>query len=167
MPDSRARGFSILELLLTLAIVLCLAAFLAPSVRPATDKLKQVKALTECRRLGDAMFAWSVVQGGVPTPTIENGTIAMAAYNEIKPGFLAELLIPNYVTRVPKLDPWGRPYRYYLDFDDPAGPDAVACWSGGSDGGEPESYYEIGSFSPADKAADILWADGEFLRWPE
>ncbi len=161
------EGFSLFELLIVLCIILCLAALLMPTARPALDRLKQVKALAECRRVGDAMLAWTILHGGSPTPSIENDEISTLPYTPIDVRDLRDLLVPEYLSRIPENDPWGNPYFFALDTDDPLGPDVAFCWSGGSDGGFPEARYSIGPVPAAELSSDILWADGEFLHWPE
>lgn len=63
-------------------------------------------------------------------------------------------------------DGWGRALEVRL-FDGDRSRDVLSIRSCGSDGRCDGDRYAIGAFDSADSAADIVWADGYFVRWPQ
>lgn len=171
------QGFTLLELLVVMCILICLFTLLAPNVSLLLAKKKTLKAINDCKRVGDAMSQWTIVNGGTLTSTITpggpgpggNGSISTNNYNPITVNDLRTLLIPDHISRVPQRDPWGNDYFYFLDTTNPAGPDNVLCVSLGRDGqlqASPQPDYEIGGFPLTNFDEDVVYADGNFIRWP-
>jgi len=164
---SSQPGFTLFELVIVLFIILCLMALLVPHVGIVVSKARTVRAISDCKRVGDAMLTWVIVHGGAPTPTVVGDAVDVGRYTPIDVDTLRSLLVPDYLVRVPDLDPWGHPYQYFLDERDPTGSDVALCASGGSDGSLVSGAYTIGATDPADSTEDIVWADGNFIRWPQ
>ena len=81
------QGFTIVELLVTVAIILTIAAIAVPKYLSAIDEAKIAKAVGDLRTIGTAVVGYEVVNRQYPT------TLADAGYGET-------------------LDPWGQPYQY-------------------------------------------------------
>lgn len=164
------QGFTLFELLVVLCIVMCLFALLAPNVGLVLGKKKVTKAMNDCRRVGDAMASWIVLHGGAPQSTVTGlpatPTIDTVNFTPITHADLQALLVPAYLPYVPQFDGWGHPYDYFLDQANPSSPDAVLCRSSGRDGISSASSYLIGTFDVTLFNEDIVWADGNFVRWP-
>lgn len=78
---------------------------------------------------------------------------------------LRELLPAEEVDGLAWEDGWGRPFE--LRFSGwVLAPQVMAIRSGGRDGEAEGTMYRIGAVPP-DPDADLVWADGFFLRWPE
>lgn len=78
---------------------------------------------------------------------------------------VAALLVPKYLTNLPRTDGWGNPLeiRVYRG-ERTAG--VLAVRSAGADGLLQASCCEVGPFDSSDAAADLVWVDGVFVRWP-
>jgi hypothetical protein len=75
---------------------------------------------------------------------------------------------PTYIRTLPKVDPWGNPYRYWSDTTHYAlvsyGPDGIpdfpyATW------GRPE-FDAIHTGLTTRLGADLVFANGQFVQWP-
>lgn len=161
------RGFTLVELLVVACIVICLMTLVVPGVRIALGKSRVVRAMNDCKRVGDAMASWAILHGAAPSPTVADNAIDLSNYTPIHTHHLRKLLVPDFLLRVPERDPWGNPYLYFLDEEDPHGPDVALCASGGEDGNVEGGSYTIGPIPPTDFTQDLIWADGDFIRWPE
>jgi general secretion pathway protein G len=168
---SGQEGFTLLELLVVLCILICLIALLVPNLGLLLGKGKEVKAMNDCKRVGEAMATWAILNGSTLTPGYVGGlppAIDVSQYDPIPFNTLQSLLIPTFISRVPELDPWGNPYQYFLDQGNPAGPAVALCASTGQDG-QPNPIsgtYTVTDFPVTDFNQEIIWADGNFVRWP-
>jgi general secretion pathway protein G len=89
-PAGRASGFTMVEMAITVAIILTIAAIAIPSYLAAVEQAKVAKAVGDIRTIGNAVLGYEAVNQQLPT------TLAQAGYGA-------------------NLDPWGQPYQY-LDF---------------------------------------------------
>jgi general secretion pathway protein G len=99
------RGFTLVELLVVMAIIALLAALVAPKVFPKLGKGKTAAAQAQIELLGQALDHYRLDTGHYPTT--EQGLQALLT----NPGddkwqgpYLSKNLIP--------VDPWRRPYNY-------------------------------------------------------
>lgn len=66
---------------------------------------------------------------------------------------------------VPQVDGWGHPIEFYFQgLHVP--PPRIVIRSPGCDGRFEGETYETGPFAATDYRQDIVWAEGEFVRWP-
>ena len=165
---NRQKGFTLIELLIVVAIIGIIAALLIPNFLDALQKAKQKRTVADMRNTGTAMFSWLTDQVGAASAGAA-GTVVMDNYASIGVDFLNGTagLVPQYMQDVPALDGWKNGYTYYLNTGEPLAQQVMAIWSGGRDGGEPETEYSVTSFEPTDYDQDIVWADGFFVRWPQ
>ncbi len=173
LPGVRAseRGFTLIELLIVIAILGLLASMLIPNLLDAMQKAKQKKTVADMRIMGTAMFAWLTDQVGAAAAGADavDNTVEMANYQgSLKSdGDLRDLLMPQYVQEIPRLDGWKYPYEYYLNQAEPLAREVMMIRSRGLDNTADGNQYAAASFEPTDYAQDIVWADGFFVRWPE
>ncbi len=80
---------------------------------------------------------------------------------------LAKILVPKYIRSIPEKNPWGHPYEYQLNTQDPNAPHVMALRSAGSDGAFSGDRYDVDSFPSGETKQDLAWMNGFFLRWPE
>ena len=142
---SASGGFTLVEIVIAVAILLTIAAIAIPNFLAAMDRAKDAKAIADIRTIGDAVLGYQAVNGQCPD------TLAQAGYGS-------------------NLDPWGNPYQY-LNFDNAKGKGAMRkdrflvpintyfdLYSMGKDG---ESVSPLTASKSRD---DVIWAnDGNFI----
>jgi hypothetical protein len=132
------------------------------------DQRAQKQTVADIRNTGTAMFSWltdevaagAAGQGQAPE-------IDLAAYPRISHAELTELLVPQYIVRVPEKDDWGHPYEYFLNAENVLAKEVMSIRSPGRDGQIDAELYTVTNFDPSDYDRDIVWSDGFFVRWPQ
>jgi len=128
------------------------------------DARKQGVVLLEQRLLGEAIETFALDRGVYPSSDGQ-----FVDLSEIAPN-----LVPEYLPRLPRVDPWGAPYRYWSDgkryvvisFGTDSEPDVeppVSITPGDSD---EEIRSALCRGETQDAAADIVWLDGNHCQWP-
>ncbi len=102
----RQRGFTLIELMVVLAIIGVLAALIVPNVIGRADDARVTAARTDVGNLTQALKLYKLDNLRYPTP--EQGLQALVARPTSEP------VPPNWKAYLDKLpnDPWGRPYQY-------------------------------------------------------
>jgi general secretion pathway protein G len=104
----RIGGFTLLELLVVVAIIGLLAAYVGPKYFSQIGKSEQTVAKSQIEGFSRALGTYRIDVGAYPTT--EEGLAALVA----KPGDSDKAAKWNgpYLEKTPPLDPWGRPYIY-------------------------------------------------------
>lgn len=84
---SRCAGFTVLELIIVVTIMLVIAALAVPSMQSAIASARTARAVSDVRTLGNAALGWYLQYGAAPDTLSD---IGYGAQN----------------------DPWGTPYQY-------------------------------------------------------
>lgn len=168
------RGFSLIELLIVIAIIGLIAAILIPNFLDALQKAKQKRTLGAIRDAGTAWFAWLSDQHGAAAAA--GGDASYTLPDSDYPYEQAQDdLVPQYIQTLAEHDGWGWPLVYCRAPDDEIGAasSAMAIISPGRDGqagpvvnagcGE---VIESGPFESRSYDLDIVWGDGLFIRFP-
>jgi general secretion pathway protein G len=142
---SRQRGFTLVELLITMAIILTLAAIATVNTAAAIYQARVARAVGDIHAIGESIFEYELLNNQFPT------TLADVGYGA-------------------NLDPWGNPYQY-LNFADTKGKGQMRkdrflvpintyfdLYSMGKDG---QSVSPLTAKASQD---DIIWAnDGAYI----
>ena len=100
------QGYTLLELLVVLAILGLLVGFVAPQVMSLLGSSKQKVTEQSVTRLGAILDMYRLDIGGFPTT--EQGLIALVR----PPAGVARWAGPYLKGDDAPLDPWGRPFQY-------------------------------------------------------
>jgi len=134
----RDEGFSLIELLIVVAIIGIIAAIAVPQLMNAMDRGRQRRSMADMRNIATANG----------TMRVDTGTYAanLAA------------LVPTYMQVTPANDGWGNPFVYST------GADTYTITSQGSDGAAGPAPPATWINDPYDP--DIVLTDGQFTQAP-
>ncbi len=136
--NRRARGFTLIELMVVLAIIGVLAALIVPNVIGRADDARVTAARTDVGNLMQTLKLYKL--DNLRYPTSEQGLQALVARPTSEP------VPPNWKAYLDKLpnDPWGRPYQY-MNPGLKGEVDVLSCGADGKSGGEGHNA-DIGSW---------------------
>ncbi|WP_431260537.1 type II secretion system major pseudopilin GspG [Roseateles chitinivorans] len=134
----RARGFTLIELIVAITIVAVMGAVVVPAVMNHVSEARRTAARSDVNTLMQALKLYKMDNGRYPSG--EQGLGALVAKPTSGPA------APNwkvYIEKLPK-DPWGNPYQY----DNPGLKGEIDIYSLGGDGkpGGEGSDADIGSW---------------------
>jgi general secretion pathway protein G len=143
MSRHDSRGFSLLELLITLVVIGIIAAMTIPNLLAAIDKGKQKRTMADMRSIGTAVEAYSVDNGRYPVAS-DASTLALA-------------ISSNFVKVMPERDGWDHSYVVNSETT------AYTVFSSGKDGAP--SGCVIGT-QTTQFNQDICFSHGQFIQYP-
>jgi general secretion pathway protein G len=123
------RGFTLVEIIVVMVMIVLLASLVAPKVFPKLGKGKQSAAKAQIELLGQALDQFKMDSGRYPTA--EEGLQALVRNPGIAKweGSYLKKSIPN--------DPWDRAYQYKVPGEH-GDYDLLSCGRDGAPGGEGE-----------------------------
>ena len=144
------KGFTLVELLIVLAILVMLAAFAVPKLFDVLKNAKVNTAKTQVKTFTDTLDIYATNAGG-EYPTTEDGLNALVQQPEDfpEPGTWSQLM-PS----IP-VDPWNSPYQYELD--ESTGSPHV--WSYGPDK-QDGTEDDVKSWKDEEEGGDDVMNDG-------
>ena len=128
-------GFTLIEILVVIAVISLLAALVAPNVFRHVGTAKDAAAKSQVEMLGAALDAYRLDNGRYPTT--EQGLVALMEAPTSDP-------VPNnwkgpYLRKAVPNDPWGNAYNYLCPGNNsPQGYDLLSYGADGKEGGEGE-----------------------------
>ena len=149
----RQAGFTLMELLIVVAIIGIIAALAIPNLLNAIDKAKQKSTMANMKTLAGGLEQYMVDANFYPIST------SMAAVAVLDPRNMG--IEPGIITKAPRTDGWGGPFFY------------------GSDAAGVGSDYTITSYGKDKKMSsnsagptndfdcDIIYQNGAFTAYPE
>jgi general secretion pathway protein G len=157
MRSPKRGGFTLVELLVTVAIIAIVASIALISYLSAITRARQKRTMTDMRQIAQAWEARAA--------DTRSYVVAGAGYTYPATPYtfstLRGVLEPTYIRGLPQFDGWGRPFQFAVDPD----PEAriYAIRSAGRDGVW-ESEYAPGITEDPD--CDIVYANGAFVTYP-
>ncbi len=170
---SRQEGFSIVELLLVVLIIMLIGSIMIPNLIDAIHKAKQRRTMAELRLVGNSWMSWLTDQAGTASAGAQqfyrvDGFRALT-YEEVY-----EYLHPSdtffYMQSVPSRDAWGSQLTFYLNSDPFSDRQILLCAAARDDEWDactPGEDIPAGPFISSNFDEDIVWADGYMVRWPD
>lgn len=154
---NRSRGFTLVEMLVVLAILVLLVSMVAPRVLKSQKKADRQTAETQIGAFKKCLKFYALDMKDFPTT--EDGLTALLSVPDGEEGgeTSSSKWDGPYIDRdeVP-LDPWGNEYQYEFPATRGSGPDPD-IWSYGPDG-EDDTEDDIRSWSGSGEGGE----DGEF-----
>ena len=161
----RSRGFTLIELIVVVAIIGIIAAILIPAMLDSIQRAKQKRTVADVRSIGLAWFGWLTDHAGAPTAGRAGSTFDFGMLTQISFDDLIEDLVPIYINEIPGRDGWGHPLEFgraeRLDVLLPIG-----IRSPGRHGSFDGDTYDNAPFLVTDYDRDIVWLGGYFFTWP-
>ncbi len=127
------RGFTLIEILVVIAVIAMLAALVAPNVFQHVGTAKDATARSQIELLGAALDAYRLDNGRYPTT--DQGLDALQVQPTAVP-------VPGnwrgpYLRKAVPVDPWGFPFIYLSPGEvNPRGYDLMSLGADGEPGGE-------------------------------
>jgi type II secretion system protein G len=163
----RQKGFTLIEVLIVVAVIGIIVAMLIPNLLDALQKAKQKQTMGDIHTTGLAMFSWMTDQSAAAAAGGAFTEIDLSSYGSLlSVNQLSTVLVPQYIQAIPTLDGWRNPYQYYLLTSNPHATQVMLIRSLGRDNTSDATTYSVTSFDPTDYDRDIVWADGYMVRWP-
>ena len=136
----RGRGFTLIEVMVVIAIIGILAALIVPKIMSRPDEARRVAAKQDIGTIMQAMNLYRLDNGRYPTQDQGLQALAQKPTTDPVPG---NWKAGGYLERLPN-DPWGNPYQYL----DPGAHGQIDVFSFGADGkaGGDGNDADIGSW---------------------
>ncbi len=136
------RGFTLIEIMVVVAILGILAALIVPKIMSRPDEARRIAAKQDIGTMMQSLNLYRLDNGRYPSQEQEQGLTALIQKPTTDP-------VPNnwkdggYLERLPK-DPWGNAYQYL----NPGAHGAIDVFSYGADGkpGGEGNDADIGSW---------------------
>jgi len=134
-PGRNRAGFTLIEVLVVIAVIAMLAALVAPNVFQHVGTAKDATARSQIELLGAALDAYRLDNGRYPST--DQGLDALQVEPSIQP--LPSNWRGPYLRKAVPVDPWGTPFIYVSPGEiNPRNYDLFSLGADGEAGGEGE-----------------------------
>jgi type II secretion system protein G len=170
--SSKRHAFTLIELLIVVAVIGIIAAILIPNLLDALQKANQRRTMANMRSLGTAWYSWLTDVASVAAAGANTFDWTQLDRDITAEGLLTTLYKgPHmfYIRHVPRDDGWGNAFDYAWS-GNPSRQQVIGMRSFGRDGLEgptDTNPYTVGAFVSTAYDEDIVWADGIFMRYPQ
>jgi general secretion pathway protein G len=169
MRTKKSKGFTLVELLIVVAIIGIIAAIAIPNLLDAMNRSRHKATAGDIRTIGTGVESYKIDNFGVAVN--RGGPEDVGAAGGLN-SFLAGM---DYLDNPPTVDGWGMPIMYANRDTNPA---LYAMGSGGSDGPADGGMATVGDLTTGDLTTvpdnyadrtsrrwecDICFADGQFF----
>ncbi len=127
--EKRQRGFTLIEILLVMAILGMLAAMVLPNIVGSAEKARIKTAQTQIASLGTALDAFALDVGRYP-----DSQEGLEALVQAPQGM--RMWAGPYLNKSLPMDPWGNPYEYTGPDRGNTGYELISYGADGRSGGE-------------------------------
>jgi type II secretion system protein G len=153
----RETGFTLIEILIVVAIIGVLAAIAIPNLITAMQRAKQKRTMADIRQIAMAWEARAVDHGAY---SAAGAGISLCCATPLTTPQIVTMLQPTHINPLPDKDGWGRPF----EFDTNGDGTAYLITSYGRNGQKDQAF---GGGGTRDLDCDIVYSGGEFLQYPE
>ncbi len=108
LPLRRAKGFTLIEVMVVVVILGILAALVVPKIMSRPDEARAVAAKQDIGSILQALKLYKL--DNMRYPTTDQGLAALVQMPSTQPA-PTNWKAGGYLEKLPK-DPWGRPYQY-------------------------------------------------------
>jgi type II secretion system protein G len=155
MRQKQARGFTLLEILVVVAIIAILAAIAIVNYRAALNRAKQKRTVADIRNIATA---WEARAGDLARYNAAGFTFPTQSFSYAQ---LKTILVPTYTQVLPVNDGWNRPLQFAVE-QNPANEYGIR--SAGRDGVFDTTYV---AGVTTDPDCDIVYSGGAFVVYPD
>lgn len=157
-----SKGFTLVELLIVIAIIAILAAIAIPNLLMALQRARQKRTMANMRNIATAWEARSVDLSRYNAAGVSiEGMSSVVTMDDLEGA-----IEPTYIKTMPRVDGWNRDFVGVTDqpFGNALGATHYGLVSAARDGVF-EGSPALGATANFD--CDIIYSNGQFLQYPE
>jgi prepilin-type N-terminal cleavage/methylation domain-containing protein len=154
----RQEGFSLAEVLISVALVGILVGAALPNLANAVRRARQRRTMCDMRALGAAFEAYAVDYNVYPAAACIPG-MALPEVAAVHTGSFSSLA-PTYIAQPPARDGWGR----FFGFGRDSSGAFYLIQSRAAEGGD---FEPLRCGTTTDFNDDIAYSNGNFIQWPQ